>query len=75
MFRLNFIRFIATSRVALSSPIYLPHAQRRFFQKYSSQSNENPVLSTIPTGNTNKGDESSRIGIRFCSKMHEYNIK
>jgi len=47
MFRLTFTRFVTTSRVGTC----LSHAQRHYFQKYSSQSNENPVLATIPIDN------------------------
>ncbi len=54
MFRLTLTRFITTSSVTT----YLPHAQRRYFQKSSFQSDENSVLSTIPIGNKNK--ESDR---------------
>ncbi len=75
MFRLALTRFIATSRVAISSPTCLSYAQHRFFHKLPSQSNENPILSTIRIGNIIKGNKSNQIGIYFLCKIHKYNIK
>ena len=59
-------RFLSTSRLAISSSTCLSHAQHRFYQKSSFQSNANLGLSTIPLGNINKRIE--------CSELRQYNL-
>ncbi|CAF1168274.1 unnamed protein product [Adineta steineri] len=61
MFRLSFTHFIATSRIVINS-------STRSFQRLSSPSNENIILSTTLTGNINIDD---LYGFKNCIQKRQ----
>jgi hypothetical protein len=60
MFHLPITRIIFISRIPIKTSTCLFHSSRRVLQNSTSQSNENTVISKIPSATVIKNEESNR---------------